>query len=172
MDQEVKKNMFMMIGSEGRPQDYPTPPHHEDSLFFIQSSQNKNTVVYEINRSTTGQIKLDYPMKIFWIKYSDGGEIQDLNYIQDKLAYGYESKEINSETFEIHFVSYKALVFYITKAKDNHPIVVCKINDEMSKLNNIFIHVEYFGVFPDVKFIELFGENIENSTPVYQKIII
>ena len=51
-------------------------------------------------------------------------------------------------------------------------MVSCDINRRKAKLKNIYVYAHELGVFPDVKFIELYGEELGSSIPVYQKIMI
>jgi hypothetical protein len=159
-------------GEYGLPEYYPTPPSNDNLLFYIQRNQNMNTVVYEINKLFDGRINENYPMHVFWLRYSDNGEIQELNYIQNKLAYGYTSKKITPNTFEFQLVSYKKLKFYIDMVDDGTVAAYAKINQKMSKVEHIYVYVEDFGLFPDVKYIELYGIEIANNAFNYEKIYI
>jgi hypothetical protein len=160
------------LGEYGLPEHYPTPPCNENLLFYIQRNHNMNTVVYEINKLHDGRVNEEYPMHVFWLRYSDNGEIQELNYIQNKLAYGYTSKKITNTTFEFELVSYNKLKFYIDQCDSGQFNVFTKINDKMSKIENIYVYVEDFGLFPDVKYIELYGMQISNNAYNYEKIYI
>lgn len=159
-------------GEYGLPEHYPTPPRSDNLLFYIQRNHNMNTVVYEINKHMDGRVNEEYPMHVFWLRYSDNGEIQELNYIQNKLAYGYASRKITNNTFEFQLVSYDKLKFYIDQSDDGHYAAYTKINDKMSKIDNIYVYVEDFGLFPDVKYIELYGVQISNNAFNYEKIYI
>lgn len=172
MNSKVVQNIYISPGQNGLPSDYPIPDKTTDLLFYIQRNQNKNTVVYNLNKNCDGCINQEYPMVASWINYSDGGVRKDLNYFQNKLAYGYQSKSITSSTFEFHFVSYEKLRFFIAKQADHNYKALLKINNEMSVLNNVYVYAEEFGVFPQVKFIELFGYSMSSNDPVYQRILI
>jgi Domain of unknown function (DUF4833) len=152
------------------PLDYPVPSK-EGLLFYIQRNANINTVVYEINTNECGQILLDEPMKVYWIKYNKYQEESELNYIQNKLAYGYKPKVINQDLIEFEFVCYPK-IFYIHKLAPNNIRVVTHINGVYSYLNNIYVYAEEFGVFPDVQFIEFYGTTVEENKVCYEKIII
>lgn len=172
MKPKVVQNITVSPGQNGLPSDYPIPDKTSDLLFYIQRNQNKNTVVYNLNRNCDGCINQEYPMAVSWINYSDGGVRKNLNYFQDKLAYGYQSKLINSDTFEFHFVSYEKLRFFIAKQDGEDYKALLVIDNEMSILNNVYVYAEEFGVFPQVKFIELYGNSLKNGNSVYQRIII
>lgn len=171
MQSDLKKK-YVDDGQLGLPIDYPVPPKNDNSLFYIQRNQNKNTIVYEVNRNMDGSPQTDFPINIFWIKYTEGGVQGELNYIQNKLAYGYKAKMIDYHTFEFKFVSYDALQLFIGQAEDNKYQVCCNICSNMSVLSNIYVHVEDFGVFPDPKFIELFGTDLKTGEAMYEKIYL
>lgn len=172
MDFKIKQNLDVIPGINGLPKDYPVPEATNDLLFYIQRNQNKNTVVYNLNKNNLGHIHQEYPMKVSWINYSDGGVRKELNDYQNKLAYGYNSRVINSETFEFHFVSYEKLRFFIAKQDNGHFNALLKIDNTMSILSNVYVYAEEIGVFPQVKFIELFGKSLKDNRAVYQRIPI
>ena len=47
------------------------------------------------------------PIPVFWIRYKEERQKEDLNYIQIKFAYGVKSKEIGYNKYELNFVSCK-----------------------------------------------------------------
>lgn len=159
-------------GYHGLPNDYPVPPINDNSLFYIQRNQNKNTVVYEINRCLDRTPNATFPLHVFWIKYNEGGEQKELDFIQNKLAYGYESKVIDRNTFEFNFVSYPALKLFLGKDKQESYRAFCNIDGQMSVLSNIYVYAEELGVFPDPKYIELFGKELNGSGSRYEKIFL
>lgn len=163
-------NKQLEDGYKGLPKDYPTPPINENSLFYIQRNQNKNTVIYEINRCLDGSPNATFPIYVYWIKYNEGGEQKELNFIQNKLAYGYESKLIDRYTFEFNFVSYPALKLFVGKDKSDSYRAFCNIDGKMSVLTNIYVYAEELGVFPDPKYIELYGQEMKGYANRYEKI--
>jgi len=172
MKPKANKNVEFLNRQLGLPTDYPVPASSDDLLFYIQRNTNKNTVVYNLNRNNLGHIHQDFPMKVSWINYSDGGETMELNYIQNKFAYGYHSSKINNETFEFHFVYYEVLRFFIGKQESGKTKAMVKMNNEISILNNVYVYAEEYGVFPQVKFIELFGTSLCGQESRYQRILI
>ena len=170
--ESINSGKIHINGERGLPEHYPSPPESDDLLFYIQRNQNTNTVVYELNRLHDGRINSEYPINVFWLRFSENSKIQELNYIQNKLAYGYESTQINNDAFEFELVSYRKLKFFIGKDKSGKFRAYTKINGIMSIVSNIYVYVEDFGLFPDVKYIELYGEDIDNDSFVYEKIYI
>lgn len=136
----------------GRPDCYPTPLE-DDLLFYIQRNNNTNTVVYTINRLKNHDINLSEPIKVFWIRFEDGDERRELNYIQKEIAYGYKSEVINNELIKFQFVSHKKY-FYLVK-KENRYTVVTYFDEQPFELEYAYVHVENFGAFPTVCAIDL-----------------
>lgn len=170
--ESINAGKLKVPGERGLPEYYPCPPYSENLLFYIQRNQNTNTVVYELNRLLDGRINPEFPINVFWLRFSEDCKVQELNYIQNKLAYGYESTQINDVAFEFELVSYRRLKFYIGKDKDGRFKAYTKINGVMAIITNFYVFVEDFGLFPDVKYIELYGEDMDHSTYLYEKINI
>ena len=173
MKSELLKKIEHQPGERGLPNHYPIPPYSKELLFYMQRNLNENTIVYEINRDNTGLINLELPMVAHWIQYTWGGKIKSLNYIQNKLAFGYTSKTISNDLVQFNFVSYKDRNLYILKSETSFDYSVsCTINGRNCQLVNIYVYAHELGVFPDVKFIELYGEDIETENAIYEKIMI
>lgn len=173
MKSDRTKKIEHLPGETGLPRHYPVPSDTKDLLFYIQRNQNENTVIYQLNRDQSGLVNLDLPMVASWIQYSWGGKKKELNYIQSKLAYGYHSKEISRELIQFNFVSYENLICYISKSNETDQYMACcQINGQLSQLKNIYVYAFEMGVFPDVKYIELYGHSLETKMPVYEKILI
>lgn len=165
------KYKFKYCGQTGRPENFPIP-QIDGLLFYIQRNLNTNTVVYVVNKMPDGYLNEQYPMKVYWVRYDTGGEIMELNLIQNKLAFGYKSWKINNEAFKFQMVSYDRLDFYLSKDKIGNYQVTSMFDNQRANISNIFAYAEEFGIFPQVKFIEFFGNKTEDNFPVYKKILI
>lgn len=165
------KNTCLINGLKGLPEDYPTPEVN-DMLFYIQRNQNKNTVIYKVNRGCNNCVSLDNPIDIFWIRYQHNGGTSPINDIQKKLAYGIDHQIINNDTILINLVSYPQYKIYITSKNDNTYEAVSKINGTYSILSNVYVFAEENGAFPIVKYLELYGIRKSDGFPCFEKIII
>ncbi len=161
-----------VFGHKGRPSHYPSIIREDGLLFYIQRNQNINTVIYTVNTKSGGVVDLCEPISIQWIKYKDDGsqETQDINYIQRKLAYGYNHTVISNELIEFVFVSYSDLKFYICRSGDSHFVVKARFAQNLIEIDHIYVFAEDLGVFPQVKFVEIFGWTEDDHQPFYHKI--
>ncbi len=165
----LNRNKRKFATVSGLPSHYPAPEKTRDLLFYIQRNHNLNTVIYNVNLNLDGTINENEPIAIQWIRYDDEGETKALTVMQSKLAYGCNFKKINHHSFQFHFVSYDAITFYLSK-HENDFAVFYRRDGEYIRLSNIYVHAEEFGLFPDVKFIELYGTTVDNNRSILQKI--
>jgi hypothetical protein len=153
---------------------FPKPEGVENMLFYVQRTINANTIVYTLNQDENGNLNENEPIKVFWIKYAQGGDIEPLTYIQKKFAYGVDAKIIDREkgSFLFEFVSYHKKQFYLIKSpSDNKYHVYGFVNNKLSILNTIFIKIEG-GTFwiPNVKYAELKAQDPSSTLELIEKI--
>jgi hypothetical protein len=153
----------------GLPQNYPVPVG-ENVAFYIQRNMDENAIVYELNLNTNQQLNLDEPLVMHWVRFCDGNQIiSDLNQIQIRLAYGYKSQFINNDLIQFQFVCHPKKFYIRRNSKGVFEVVTFFAEEKYHILKNIFVYAEEFGAFPDVKFVEFFGTDIEMDCPSYFK---
>jgi hypothetical protein len=137
---------------------FPVPSGNPYQLFFLQRDPNTNTIVYELNYKSNGDLDTENPVHAFWIKYQDKGQKEELNYIQRNFAYGMKSKTLSKDHFELHFVSYKTKLFFLKKGADNKFTLFTEINNKQAIIKQIYVRVKG-GTFwlPNVEYVELKG---------------
>ena len=136
---------------------YPTPTGNINQLFFIQRDPNINTLIYELNLKN-GSVVEDEPIHVFWIRYAEKGQHDELNYIQRNFAYGIKSKLISKDNYEIHFVSYKKKLMYLKRSTDNKFYVFTDINKKQAILKQVFVRVNGGSFWvPNIEYVELKG---------------
>jgi hypothetical protein len=141
---------------------YPTPPANKYRLFYIQRTHNINTIIYEVNYNKDSTINETEPIKIYWIRYADKGEILPLTNVQKTFAYGVNAKLIDKKkkSFLIKLKAYDKREIYLIKTKPDRTTfqAFININGKLSVLSKIFIKTEG-GTFwrPNVLFVELTG---------------
>lgn len=151
---------------------FPVPKGNAKQLFFLQRTPNTNTIVCELNFAG-GIIDKDDPVHVYWIRYQDKGQLEDLNYIQRKFAYGINSKEIGENKYELSFVSYKKYKMYLMLGADNQFHVFTNINKKQAILTRIFIEIKG-GTFwaPNIQYVELTGVDMVTRAIVKEKLKI
>jgi phosphatidylglycerophosphate synthase len=138
---------------------FPVPPGGNNQLFYLQRTSNKNTIVYDLNM-VNGLPDKEDPVHVYWIRYSDKGQKQELSYVQRNFAYGIKSTALaNNAGYALHFVSYKKYVLYLMKsAADNKYRVFTTVNSKTVVLNRIFIKINGGSFWtPKVEYVEIKG---------------
>jgi len=158
INQEVQLTILESSLNMGRPQGYPVPEHKSERLFYIQRNKNTATVVYKVNELAGGVLNLERPMELCWVTFDASGtenDCHELNAIQLALAYGYVSTPIQFNLIRFCFKAYMDLVFYLIKNDFGYRVEV-ELNHKLYVLKSIFVCTEDLGVFPQVKFADLY----------------
>jgi len=153
---------------------FPVPPTNSNQLFYLQRTSNKNTIVYDLNIKN-GTLDEDNPVHVYWIRYSDQGQRQELSYIQRTFAYGIKATALaNNAGYEMHFVSYKKYPLYLVKsAVDNKYRVYTTVNAKKVVLNRIFIKLNGGSFWsPKVEYVEIKGVDPVNGKEVTDRLKI
>lgn len=153
--QDIKNKNAKFITNEVK---FPTPPDNPNTLFYVQRDPNINTIMYDLNVDKNGKLDAESPLHIYWIKYAEKGQKEELNYIQRKFAYGINSKKTGDEQYDVRFVSYKKLPLVLKKADDNKYHIFVNADQKQIMLNRIFVKVEGGSFWlPNIVYVELKG---------------
>jgi hypothetical protein len=153
---------------------FPVPPGNPNQLFYLQRTSNKNTIVCDLNM-VNGILNKAEPVHVYWIRYSDQGQRQELSYIQRTFAYGIQAKALNDGNgYEMHFVSSKKHPFYLVKsATDNRYNVYTMLNSKKVILKRIFIKINGGSFWmPKVEYVEIRGVDAVNGKEITDRLKI
>lgn len=152
------------------PVNFPKPPVTAQRLFYVQRDPNSNTIVYDINMATNGEPDTDEPVKVYWIKYNERGQKEDLNFIQRKFAYGLTSKPLGNGDYDIRFVSYKKFPLTLKKAPDGKYRIFASISQKQAILSSIFVRVQGGTFwFPNVPYVEVKGTDPQTGKEMVER---
>jgi hypothetical protein len=137
---------------------FPTLSNNVSRLFYVQRDPNPNTIVYELNLGTDGRLNVEEPLHVYWIKYNEQGQREELNFIQRKFAYGLTQKALGNDKYDIRFVSYKKFPLTLMKSTDGKYHIYATIAQKQAILNRIFVKIEGGSFWlPNVVYVELKG---------------
>jgi hypothetical protein len=153
--------------------EYPVPPKNKNMLFYLQRTHNTNTIIYELNYNKDSSINEIEPVKVYWIRYADAGEVTPLSAVQKNFAYGVTSFLIDKEKkwFKITLKAYDKINIYIMNTqKDKNYHAYVKINGVLSEMINIFFKTEG-GTFwsPNVVYVDLVGKDIHTQKTTIER---
>jgi hypothetical protein len=154
----------------GQVSDYPIPPSNETFLFYLQHTINKNTVVYELNLKNK-LVSDEQPVNVYWIRYSEKGQRQELNYLQRTFAYGMHSSKLPDNSFELNFVSNKKYKIYLRMLEDGTYHIYTTINKRLVILKRIFVNIiGGSAISPKVDYVEISGVDAITQIAISEKI--
>ncbi|SFE01786.1 Phosphatidylglycerophosphate synthase [Chitinophaga sp. CF118] len=150
--------LLTFAGRPGEEPAFPVPNNVPHMLFYMQRTPNINTIIYDLNIQKDGTLDKDDPVNVYWIRYADGGEKKDLNYIQRKFAYGIKVKSLGNEKYDIRSVAYTKKQMFLMKSATGDYHIYTKINNTMAILSRIYLQIEGGTFwFPNVVYIEMKG---------------
>jgi hypothetical protein len=145
-------------------------PVSVNKLFYIQRDPNTNTLIYELNIDKAGELDTDNPLHVYWIRYADKGQREELNYIQRKFAYGVTSKAVKNEQYDIRFVAYKKMPLNLQKSDDGKYHIFATIAKKQAILNRIFVKVEGGSFWiPNIVYVELKGTDPATGKEIMER---
>lgn len=151
---------------------FPVPEGNPNQLFYLQRTANTNTIVCELN-TKNGVVDANDPVNVFWIRYSESGQKEELNFIQRKFAYGVKATYVSKDKYQLHFVSYKKYPMYLMKGSDNRYNVYGTINKKQAILHRIFVKINGGSFWtPNVEYVELKGTDPSTGKEVMERMKI
>lgn len=163
---------FLLSATHGLAQDslkFPVPRGNPKQLFFLQRSQNTNTVVYELNIKN-GVPDSIAPVHIFWICYAEKGQKEELTSLQRQHAYGLLTTYVSKDHYELRFLAHKKHVMLLIKGADHLFHVYDQINAKQAILSSIYLQINGGSLFsPHIEYIMIKGFDVETGAAVTEK---
>ncbi len=151
------------------PDDFPRLEETDKLLFFIQRNRNKNTIVYDLNFKEDGSLNTRNPIDVYWAKFQhQNGKRFEISWLEQTFAYGYRSRK-NNDSYTIKLKAYNKreiqLIF-----KEGKWIPLITINGQSCVLKNLYIFADESGLWPSVKYADLYGESLSTQELIKERI--
>jgi len=115
---------------------------------------NTNTIVYDID-IREGKIKSNHAIDAYWLRYGEDGRRKDLSWLESILAYGYSSKKMETG-YRIKLKAYNDRYLQLEQVEGTWKALM-DINNVACYLQNIYVYADESGIFPDVKYVDIYG---------------
>lgn len=163
----------MILSFVSHSQNYPVPPKTDELLFYIQRNHNSNTIIYNANFDSNGNLNKEEPILVYWIRYEENGQKMELRTIEKWYAYGVDWVRVNDRnTYKLTMVADKSRAFTLTQIEPFKAIVTTQINNINSELESMYIFADNSKAWPTVEYIEFFGCSTKSKQKEYEKIIV
>ncbi|MCW3079387.1 MAG: CDP-alcohol phosphatidyltransferase [Segetibacter sp.] len=156
----------LIVGAQER---FPVPAAGPNQLFYLQRTANTNTIICELNYNNN-VLNTEEPVQVYWIRYTEKGQKEELNFVQKKFAYGIKSTLISQDKYELNFVSYKKFPMLLMKGPNNRYNVYGTINQKQAIINRIFVKINGGSFWaPNVEYVEIKGVDPSNGKEVTER---
>ena len=144
----------------------PTPQRP----FHIERNKNANIVVYDAQVLPDSNLAEEDPVIFHWLKLAECGHRKDLKGVERRMAYGFsvESREGNRLVIEMKADVGRNLVVDIHEGVYR---AFMEIDGRQALLDKIYIFAKETLFLPSVKYLELYGVDVETGEEVYEKLI-
>ncbi len=151
------------------PDDFPKVEETEKLLFFIQRNRNKNTIVYDLNLNPDGRLNTRNPIEVYWRKFQNHNGLKDnLSWLERNFAYGYRSRK-KQDNYTIKLKAYNDRAIRLT-FKDGKWLPLITLNGQTCVLKNLYIFADESGLWPSVKYADIYGEDLLTRELVKERI--
>lgn len=152
---------------------FPVPKRDEYNLFYLQRQPNINTIMIDLNLKN-GNVDLNNPVHVYWIRYAEKSQMEELSWIQRTFAYGIHSKKISNNVYELNFVSYKNMKLRLDKGSEGHWQIFAPLNNGGKMiLQRIYLQINGGSFWnPNVEYAELKGIEPGTKREVRERIKI
>lgn len=152
---------------------FPLPPETPDQLFYLQRQPNSNTIIYDVNVKNN-ILDTDDPVHVYWIRYTEKDQREELSWMQRTFAYGIHSKKISNNVYELNFVSYKKRKFWLEQNAEGHwQVFATMSNGKKMILKRIYIQINGGSFWsPNIDYVELKGLEPDTNQEVRERVKI
>jgi hypothetical protein len=149
---------------------YAQAPERQ-GLFKIERNKNANIVQYDAQLGADGKLFKKEPVVGYWIRLSDKGQVQELNWTQKTFAYGFSAKyDHRTDTVKLDMKADIGRQITVSRQGDGYR-AAARIGESDSFLEKIFIHASGKGMSTTVNYIELYGQDVKTGDERYEKIV-
>ena len=143
-------------------------------LFRIERSRDADEVWYVLNRNDMGQADKEQPLKVFWMKKTEGNKREELTKIQRRFSYGILSMDadpVAAETWNFRLAADRERVFTLKKDADEQFRVYAELEGKEAVVQSMFVQFDG-GTFlaPKIAFIRLCGTDCQNGMEISETV--
>jgi hypothetical protein len=144
----------------------------QDVLFLVKHSQSPNVVVYQANRTSQKNLDDKNPIDVFWLMNSKGKKTESLTMLEWKFAYGFKIISlVKGKKYKITLNAIKNKDITIIEDQNGKVEGFMTLNGHFCKLKDVFIKYEPTFYFPDVKYLDLTGNDTVTGKSITERVL-
>jgi len=152
--------------------DYPSPDESEQGMvFYVQRSLNANTVVYAARLTAEGRLDPEQPIEAYWRVYERGGRRSQLDWKEQRLAYGVQWEPHQHAGYRVHIVSRKERQAHLFQDAFGALRLVGLVSGRQAHLSCAYVQLEDDrATIPSVRYVDLYGRDLETGDFLHERI--
>ncbi len=150
---------------------FPVPQPSKDLLFYIQRNKNANTIVYEARRDGLGQLDPKEPVRVQWIRHTEGGKREPLNFIERTIAYGVSHRHTTDGMASMKFVASDRYPFVVQLRPGGQAEAWLMLKGRMARLHHVYVQADDDAWRPKVAWVDLYGTDVATGAPITERYI-
>jgi hypothetical protein len=140
-------------------------------LFHIERSKNANIVQYDAQVGADGKLFKKEPVVGYWIRLAEQGQVKELSWVQRTFAFGFDTKlDKSRESAGLRMKANVGRKINIVRNGDGYRATVI-IDGALSYFEKMFIDASRKGFSLTVRYVELYGEDIQTGEARYEKFV-
>ena len=167
----LSANQLQAQNIEREGKEFPVPVGNPNQLFYLQRTENINTVVYELNNEK-GILNATNPIRVFWLLFATSSRQENLSEMEKEFVYGVKIKSLEKNKCKFTLAAYPKIV--LTLSKDSHKIyrVYVKPTTQQIILTQVYIKEKegFLNIEPKVEYIEFSGTDVKSGKEVTERI--
>lgn len=133
-------------------------------LFVINRSRDADEIHYAVNLDKSGNIDQQNPIRVYWVKHSEGGKQAPLTWIQKRYGYGVGISKTEADEISFYLISKTDQLFNVRKDNADRYGAFTTLNNMTIRADSLYIQFDG-GSFlqPSIAAIHIFGQDIESG---------
>ncbi len=148
---------------------FPIPPASKSLLFYIQRNKNANTILYEAQFDANGRLAEKDPVKVNWIRYTNGAKYEPISLLESNIAYGVRHKHTTEGVAWMKFVASDKYPFRVEVDGAGQAVAHMFINGHYARLERAEIHAKEDSFWPKILYVDLFGTDVLTGKEVMER---
>ena len=141
------------------------------SLFKIERSKNANIVQYDAQIGTDSRLYEEEPVIGYWVRLAEQGQIQELSWVQRKLAFGFDADfHPESDSVTLNMAADIGPPIQV-RLHDGKYRGIVEINGRPSELKKLFIQAHGKGISVTVDYIDIHGNDLGTGQETHMRIV-
>jgi len=143
----------------------------KDILFLVKHNQSPNVVVYQANKTNLNNLDDKKPIDVFWLMNTKGKITENITMIEWKLAFGFKLIPlIRGKKYKISLNAIKDKDITIVQDQQGKVEGFMTLNGHFSKVKEVFIQFEHSFYIPDVKYVQITGNDLSTGKLIVERI--